>query len=84
MPRELAQGSFSSGMWRNLLVAVAGAGGAQPVRAVVEAVPDAAIGGGVVSCGAGAQALRQSRTSSRDVTEQETMSDSVPLKDIGP
>lgn len=81
MPRELAQGSFSSGMWRNLLVAVAGAGGAQPVR---EAVPDAAIGGGVVSCGARAQALRQSRTSSRDVTEQETMSDSVPLKDIGP
>lgn len=81
MPRELAQGSFSSGMWRNLLVAVAGVGGAQPVR---DAVPDAAMGGGVASCGAGAQALRQPRTSSRDITEEETMSDSVRLENTGP
>jgi hypothetical protein len=63
-------------MWRNLLVAVAGAGGAQPwLDAALDAAMDGE--GGAGSCLAGAQALRQSRTSNRDATEEETTFDSM-------
>ena len=63
-------------MWRNLLVAVAGGGGAQrwPGAALDAAVDGAGDAG---SCLAGAQALRQNSISNPDAIEEETTFDSL-------